>query len=138
VKTSSRADNEIKAGRYAATPSGNFTDYITNLIAKTLRLDPRKIDPEEDFEMYGLDSIVIGTLNSRLEQQFGKLPATLFFTYKSVRTLAEYFAENHKDKITLLTGHQPSSSKGNLRSAKTERSGFSPTDKPKKTTVTLP
>ena len=105
MKACSGKDNRNEHDANITESSESVTDYLTKLIAETLRLAPQKLNPEEDFEMYGLDSIVINSLNAKLEQQFGKLPSTLFFTYKSIGALAKYFIENHKDKIKMLAGH---------------------------------
>jgi len=76
-----------------------MTDYLTKTIASVLKLDSNKLKPDDDFEMYGLDSMMINQLGSELQQQFGKLSSTLFFTYKNIASLARYFIDNHREQI---------------------------------------
>jgi len=79
-------DNEIREELvYSASDDidlqTEMTDYLVKMIATAIKLDPEKLDPSNDYEYYGLDSLIIGQFNSDLQQHFGQLPASLFFTY---------------------------------------------------------
>jgi acyl transferase domain-containing protein/NADP-dependent 3-hydroxy acid dehydrogenase YdfG/aryl carrier-like protein len=94
-------------------------DYITHTIATVLKVEPSKLDPDDHFESYGLDSILINQLYVELKKQFGQVSPTLLFTYKTINALAEYFLEHYPEKINALV--QPSSNniaKGNEPLAK--------------------
>ncbi|CUB27904.1 Polyketide synthase PksN [Bacillus subtilis] len=53
----------------------------------------------DTFDRYGIDSLTILGLTSRLEKHFGSVSKTLFFEYSSIDQLAEYFLEHHYDKL---------------------------------------
>lgn len=73
--------------------------YLKDVLSKEIRLSPEKIDSEEPLEIYGIDSIMITSLNKELENDFGELPKTLFFEYQSISQLTDYFADKHLDKF---------------------------------------
>ncbi len=78
--------------------------YIKNLLAGYVGLSADEIDQYEAFEAYGINSIMIVELNKAFEGAFGSLSKTLFFEYRNIHELAEYFIENHADKLRQLTG----------------------------------
>ena len=74
-------------------PSPSGTDVIDVLraeIATLLKLPPESIDAEALLEGYGLDSIMVIHLTEQLEAHFGELPKTLFFEYRTLRSLAQH------------------------------------------------
>ncbi|MEK8019064.1 MAG: beta-ketoacyl synthase N-terminal-like domain-containing protein, partial [Candidatus Parabeggiatoa sp.] len=77
-------------------------DYITHTIATVLKVEPSKLDPDDHFESYGLDSILINQLYVELKKQFGQVSPTLLFTYKTINALSEYFLEHHPESINAL------------------------------------
>ncbi len=79
-----------------------MADYLIKEISAFLKVEPQDMDPDDDFEAYGLDSILITGLTNELEEQFGKLPATLFYTYKNIESLARYFVEEHKENTVSM------------------------------------
>ena len=79
-----------------------ITDYLIAAMSAITRLDPKRVNPDYDFEAYGLDSVMIAQLNTDLERQFGRLPSTLFFKYKNLSSLAGYFVKNHPEKSASL------------------------------------
>ena len=72
------------------------------ILSKEINLPVERISVQEPFEKYGIDSIMIVSLNRVLENHFGKISKTLLFEYKNVKELAKYFAENHRDKFIKL------------------------------------
>jgi len=77
--------------------------YVKEIFAEKTKLEPAALDVESDFEDYGLDSIVIAQLNRRLESDIGKLPASLFFKYKSIAAVAGYLATEHSESLRRLS-----------------------------------
>lgn len=82
---------------------------LRRLLAETLKCAESHMDPDERFETYGIDSLLIVEINERLEREFGKLPKTLFFEYSTLSSLATYFADRHAsafgDSATGTDGH---------------------------------
>ncbi|MGW1373516.1 SDR family NAD(P)-dependent oxidoreductase [Streptomyces sp. NPDC002446] len=77
-------------------------DLLRNLFAEVTRQDAEHILAEEKLETYGIDSISIVDLTSRLEDTFGSLPKTLFFEYVDLRGAAGYFVAEHRDRLLEL------------------------------------
>lgn len=76
--------------------------YIKQLIAKTIEVDPSEIDSEDEFETFGINSVMIMSMNRLFEDSFGSLSKTLFFEYRCVEDLAKYFLEDHKETLENL------------------------------------
>ena len=69
--------------------------YLKTVIAEVTKLAPGRIDSQERFEAYGIDSMMIVRMNTQLEQDIGDLPKTLFFEYQTVRDLATCLVTDH-------------------------------------------
>ncbi|WP_433684726.1 SDR family NAD(P)-dependent oxidoreductase [Nocardia sp. CA-119907] len=76
--------------------------YLKGLLATYGRLDPDRIRTRIPLQDYGIDSVMITTLTNRLETDFGSLPSTLFFEYRTLRDLAGYLAEAHPARVAAL------------------------------------
>ncbi|MFI1761427.1 SDR family NAD(P)-dependent oxidoreductase [Streptomyces sp. NPDC020800] len=92
----------------APVPDGTWDErvcaYLAGVLAAELRLTADRIDVDDAFEVYGIDSIMTMTLTNKLEQDFGSLPKTLWFEYQSIRALAGYFATAHEERLAELLG----------------------------------
>ncbi|WP_338925302.1 SDR family NAD(P)-dependent oxidoreductase [Mycetohabitans endofungorum] len=73
--------------------------YFKQLLSTTLKRPVEKIDSDGSFERYGVDSIILTELTTKLEQSFGSLPNTLLYEYQTVRELSEYFIRHHRDAL---------------------------------------
>ncbi|KAF6613467.1 acyl carrier protein, partial [Paenibacillus sp. EKM208P] len=58
----------------------------------------------EPLETYGIDSIMITQLNSKLAGFFGELSQTLFYEYQTLRALTEYFVAEYPQECMQWTG----------------------------------
>lgn len=83
-------------------PREKVIKYLTELLSKEIKLSPDRIDVDKNFEKYGIDSIAIINLNKVLETQFGAISKTLFYEYKNISELTEYFMQNHKETLEEL------------------------------------
>lgn len=72
---------------------------VSELLGTTVKLDPARIHPERTLEVYGVDSLVAVELTKKLQNQFGTLPSTLLFERPTCGKLAQYFVENHQDRL---------------------------------------
>ncbi|QMT59047.1 SDR family NAD(P)-dependent oxidoreductase [Legionella sp. PC997] len=78
----------------------NHTEnFLRNILAETLKCSSEHIDPQSPFESYGVDSLMIMQLNQRLAREFSELPKTLFFEYRNLADLAEYFMEHYAHQL---------------------------------------
>ncbi|SYX83878.1 SDR family NAD(P)-dependent oxidoreductase [Paenibacillus alvei] len=74
--------------------------FLRRLVADSIGLEPSMIVPEEPFEAYGINSILILDLNKRLEESFdARLSKTLFFEYRNLAELTDYFIDEHADML---------------------------------------
>ena len=66
--------------------------WLRQLLARTLKIRPERLDNEVPFEQYGIDSLMIMEMTAILEKRFGALSRTLFFQYPSLQALVEHLA----------------------------------------------
>ncbi|MCY1047775.1 SDR family NAD(P)-dependent oxidoreductase [Corallococcus sp. bb12-1] len=114
VEVPERQPPPSDAGALEATaPWRDTLHFLTQALATTARLNPAALQPQADFESYGMNSILIAELHQKLEASFGKLPITLFFKYKNLADLAAYLSEAHGEQVQRLArqGALPSPAK---------------------------
>jgi acyl transferase domain-containing protein/NADPH:quinone reductase-like Zn-dependent oxidoreductase/SAM-dependent methyltransferase/NADP-dependent 3-hydroxy acid dehydrogenase YdfG len=70
--------------------------YLQDILSTALKIPAAKIQASTPFEKYGIDSVMILSLNRELESHFGELPSTLFFERQNLSELAQYFIEHHQ------------------------------------------
>ncbi|WP_338862076.1 amino acid adenylation domain-containing protein [Mycetohabitans rhizoxinica] len=63
---------------------------LRRLLADTIKIDESRLDNDEPFEKYGIDSLMVMDMTAALEKRFGPLPKTLFFEYPSLQSLADH------------------------------------------------
>lgn len=83
-------------------------DYLRQRIGEEIRLDPERIDADERFDAFGIDSMMVSRLNERLTLDLGDLPKTLFYEYSTVAELADYLIREVSGPLSvLLNTHKP-------------------------------
>ena len=82
-------------------------NYLKELLSEAIGLSPAEIKNEELLESYGINSMMIVTLNGLLEKEFGALSKTLLFEYQNIEELAEYFLDNHKTTLLEKAQYNP-------------------------------
>ncbi|PKM52637.1 MAG: hypothetical protein CVV02_00435 [Firmicutes bacterium HGW-Firmicutes-7] len=81
---------------------GQLEERLKIILSKEINLPTSRISILEPFEKYGIDSIMIVSLNRVLENHFGKLSKTLLFEVKNIKELAVYLIENHRNHLVDL------------------------------------
>ncbi|PKM51733.1 MAG: hypothetical protein CVV02_05580 [Firmicutes bacterium HGW-Firmicutes-7] len=83
--------------------------YFKQMLAKEIQMPANKIQADDTFENYGIDSVMIMNLNKLLEKDFNNLPKTLLFEYQNISELSNYFIKNHLNKLLekLDINHKP-------------------------------
>lgn len=79
-------------------------NYFKKLLSAEIKLPASQIEADAPMEKYGIDSVMVMQMTSRLEKTFGSLPKTLFFEYGNIQDLAGYFLKFHRDKVVELLG----------------------------------
>jgi polyketide synthase PksN len=100
--------------------------YFKNLLSSTLRIPPGRIEADAPFEKYGIDSIMVIQLTTQLEKVFGSLSKTLFFEYKDLKSLTEYFLKKYQKQLIeiLETGERSFAVKKEQESVKIKIEDF--------------
>ncbi|MBO1583287.1 acyl carrier protein, partial [Bacillus sp. XF8] len=75
---------------------GKIIDYLKGHLSLVFKVSAEEIDNDIDLEKYGINSIMVLKLTQQLEGGLGPLPKTLFFEYKTVNELTEYFLQHHR------------------------------------------
>ncbi|MFC7265712.1 ACP S-malonyltransferase [Streptomyces lutosisoli] len=102
-----RPEEKHAAGERVATPlpahsPDDLAEALLDEFADLLKWERTEIRPDTPFDQLGLDSITVLKLRRRLEDRYGPLSATVFYTYKTVRDLASYLVQ-HTDATTVAT-----------------------------------
>lgn len=90
-KIPSRLDLEVKVRK-----------YIKAILAETLNSPIESLDENRSFNEFGVDSFLTLEVTNLLEKDFGQLPRTLFYEYKNIKELAQYFISEYKEQIDKL------------------------------------
>ncbi|WP_313918315.1 SDR family NAD(P)-dependent oxidoreductase [Tahibacter sp.] len=69
---------------------GSIVEFLVTAIAQATETAREKIHPDQTFDAYGLDSLMINRLNVELATQFQGVAKTVFFEYPSIRALAQH------------------------------------------------
>ena len=104
------AKDETPAANAASAPTSeepsaevlhmNIEHLLIREISKQLKIDASEIDVEADLSDFGLDSIGLTTLGTRLSQERGiAISPALFFEYTTIRAFAGYLADEHPTKF---------------------------------------
>ncbi|MBR3771445.1 MAG: polyketide synthase dehydratase domain-containing protein, partial [Clostridium sp.] len=75
---------------------------LCKLIGKELKIPSNVIEKDTEFCELGLDSINVNQLNGKMKELFPDIPATVYFTYKSVDALAEYLVSQYHEELKFL------------------------------------
>lgn len=111
IITKSENINEMKEQKSAGEMSVNemyekTADYLKDIFSRVLNMQTEEIQAEVLFEEYGVDSIMIMNISEMIEKDLGKISKTLLFEYQNLDTLTQYFAEEYKEKLEHMFGHE--------------------------------
>ncbi|WP_326950857.1 SDR family NAD(P)-dependent oxidoreductase [Amycolatopsis sp. NBC_01307] len=86
------------------TLTAKTEDHLRRLFAELTGREPDHIRADQKLERYGIDSLIVVDVTSRLEDDFGSLPKTLFFEYVDLRGVAGYLIDEHRDRLQEMFG----------------------------------
>ncbi|PKM94865.1 MAG: hypothetical protein CVU84_08035 [Firmicutes bacterium HGW-Firmicutes-1] len=75
------------------------TEYIKEILSVETKSPISKMKEEDDFEKFGIDSVMVMSLNRQLEKDFGELSKTLFYENNTIGELSGYLVNHYKDKV---------------------------------------
>ena len=70
-------------------------NYVIKLVAEEIKLSEDDISVKEPFERYGIDSIAIINMTSKLGKIIGNVPKIVFFEYNNIKDISAYFVEKY-------------------------------------------
>ncbi|UUZ95271.1 phosphopantetheine-binding protein [Paenibacillus sp. P25] len=94
-------------------------EHLKKLLKEVAGIPGGRLEDDASFEELGLDSLMIASLNKKVEIWVGGLDATLFYKYNNVKALAAYLAEAYKDAVAAQAGLQVPASAERLPAGKT-------------------
>jgi len=105
-----KAPARLDASKTTA-PSSGIESYLSELVASELEIARSRIKPETTFAEYGVDSILINSLQSRLGAVLGQqLDPSLLYEKCTIASLAIWLMEHHSDAINkLIATNEPKS-----------------------------
>ncbi|SCW49801.1 Acyl transferase domain-containing protein [Paenibacillus tianmuensis] len=99
----STAQTQAVRDRGVAVLRSRAQEFVRGLLSEAIGLEPSMIRPEEAFEAYGINSVMILELNKLFEDAFGSgLSKTLFFEYRNLEDLTGYFLEEYEETLRSL------------------------------------
>ena len=81
------------------------SSWLAACLAEEIKLPVERVQTTEPMENYGIDSVMILSLNKRLEADFGQLSKTLFFEYQTIDDLTSYFMKTFPQQLAARFAH---------------------------------
>tara|TARA_R110002072_G_scaffold241027_11_gene399770 strand:+ start:52683 stop:52964 length:282 start_codon:yes stop_codon:yes gene_type:complete len=82
--------------------SDSLRNWLVAEIAQRLEVARDQVDADAEFDELGLDSVQAVALSGALSDRLGQeLPATLLYEHRSIRSLAEYLAQQQDSQRRL-------------------------------------
>lgn len=82
----------------------SIVELMRSLLADVLGINIHKIDKDEEFGAYGIDSIIVTRMNRSLEKIYGSISKTLFFQFKTISELSAYLVKKYHQKSAEWAG----------------------------------
>ncbi|QHI36097.1 Polyketide synthase PksM [Kordia antarctica] len=81
--------------------------YLKELIGTEIKLDPARIDSDEKFDAFGIDSIIIGRINLTIEKDLGSQSKTLLYEFPTIKELSAHLHVEAKQQLIKLFDMSP-------------------------------
>ncbi|WP_428243751.1 SDR family NAD(P)-dependent oxidoreductase [Gynuella sp.] len=76
--------------------------YVKKVVCATLKVAPADLETRVPLEQYGIDSILIVQLSSAFEADLSELESSVFFEYKTVEEISDYFVRAYPKALRQL------------------------------------
>ena len=81
--------------------------FVCDMLARLLRMDPKRIDPSEPLVSYGLDSILINQLTCSLREVFDGIGNTLLFDMPTIDAISDHLLATCRQTLAgLMAGNK--------------------------------
>ena len=74
----------------------DLTGQVQSILSETTGISVTRLNPEDSFDSYGVDSLVRVDMQAKLDAAFGSLPATLLFTHPSIAEVVNYLRKENR------------------------------------------
>lgn len=113
-------NSETFDGTKSVCSQHTVQSQVRRTLAELLKLDEEQLDDDAPFSAFGLDSLNMKALASRLSTFFGvTILPTALFEYNSISALAGHLVQSHSDQIRQTT---PANGKGPTKFASDQES----------------
>ncbi|MCP4688927.1 MAG: SDR family NAD(P)-dependent oxidoreductase, partial [Desulfobacterales bacterium] len=85
---------------------------LVEILSEVIEIEADEIDPRDDFREFGLDSILLETFNTRIEERLAPLPVYLMFEERSLHDFAAHLVEHHGPRLPRELPSRPAGSRG--------------------------
>ncbi|WP_303304587.1 SDR family NAD(P)-dependent oxidoreductase, partial [Flavivirga jejuensis] len=76
-------------------------DWLTTLFSEELKMDPNRFEKDRPFQDYGVDSVLLSQLLSKLNSYLeGNLDPSILLEYQSIEDLASWLAKEYTTKLS--------------------------------------
>lgn len=89
-------------------PIKTTQEWLIDLIAKELKIDPSRLQMDKEFQLYGVDSIILAQLVSKIDRglQGVHLDPSALIEHPTIQSLADYLAVSYPDAVAALIGEE--------------------------------
>ncbi len=99
-------------------------NHLKSLLSEQTKIAIQDINESESVESYGIDSVMMHTINEKLTETFDEeISKTLFYEYATIGEVADYLAENYATQAVTLVKtdnhNQSAIAKNNLQNKDT-------------------
>ncbi len=77
---------------------------VKTVIGSVLKMSQNQLDANEPLERYGIDSIIIGQVNEKLQADFDGIDATVLYEHQTIKALADHLLNSHKPVLEKMFG----------------------------------
>jgi acyl transferase domain-containing protein/acyl carrier protein/NAD(P)-dependent dehydrogenase (short-subunit alcohol dehydrogenase family)/1,4-dihydroxy-2-naphthoyl-CoA synthase/SAM-dependent methyltransferase len=77
---------------------------LTQVVAKTLRMNSADVDLREPLEAYGIDSILVVQITEALREIFPDISSTLLFECQTIEAMGAHLLAHHRERLIAHTG----------------------------------
>ncbi|CAM2011344.1 SDR family NAD(P)-dependent oxidoreductase [Acanthopleuribacter pedis] len=97
----------IEASALAQADTEQPRPLLLKVFAAALNCSETDLDPDADFEEFGIDSLISLEIVESLRADYGELPATLLFRHRTLNQLAAWFQTNRPTPSVAATDQPP-------------------------------
>ncbi|KPA10853.1 protein containing Beta-ketoacyl synthase, partial [Candidatus Magnetomorum sp. HK-1] len=76
--------------------------YLTQVFSECLKIDTSHISPDETYDMYGMDSVLIAQTAEYLNDEFENISPALLYKHKTILDLSQYLVDHYYQQLLMM------------------------------------